>query len=107
MSKVLYVRCRSTEDQRESQQESTYDGVRCRLEVQYNAVAGIFFLSLRDLSRELLVGSLAMVPGVDLLRPFKHLDVWPGSLFLEGPSGSPATLETLDVSVFLKYRTVT
>jgi hypothetical protein len=107
MSDDLYIRLRHSEDQRESQQELALDGVRIRLRAMYNASAGGWFLDLSSTDRTLIVGSIALVPGVDLLRPFKHLALPQGVLFVEDlQTGAAPDLVTLDVTALLKYRPV-
>jgi len=107
MSSDLYIRLRWSDSQRETQQELTLDGVRIRLRAMYNASAGGWFLDVLSVDRVLIVGSIALVPGVDLLRPFKHLAVPPGVLFVEDQiTGAAPDLVTLDVSALLKYRPV-
>ncbi|MEC9048880.1 MAG: hypothetical protein VYA51_12790 [Planctomycetota bacterium] len=107
MSDPLYIRLRFSDAQRESEQDCELDGVRVRLAAAYNATAKRWYLHTFDTDRNLIVGSIALVCGVDLWRPYKHLALPQGALFLEDPVlEAPASLESLDVSALLKYRQV-
>ncbi len=102
---MKYIRLRYSEDQRESKQECTLGGVRVRLRVMYNATTQRFHLDLLTAERVELVSGLALVPGVDLLGPYKHLAVPQGELFLlDLQRDAPADLDTLDVTALLVYR---
>jgi len=104
---VLYIPLRATPQNRSSEFEIELDGVRVRLRTYYAALNDRWYLDTRDLEDNLLVGGLALVPGVDLWRPYKYLAIPQGELFISDPlSRSPATLETLDVSTLLLYREV-
>lgn len=104
---VKYIRLRYSEEQRESQQEMTLDGVRVRLRMMYNATTQRYHIDLLTPERVEIVSGLALVPGVDLLRPYKHLAVPHGELYLyDAQYDAPADLDTLDVSALLLYREV-
>jgi len=102
---VLYIRLRYVEEQRQTTQECTLDGVRVRIAAQYNATDGGWYLDILDLADVPIVAGIALVPGVDLLQPYRHLPVPPGTLYLQDTQfDAAATLTTLDVSALLLYR---
>ena len=99
-----YIRVRWRDDQRASEQEFTLDGVRIRIRANYNARTGRWYIDVRDTSDAQIVGPIALVPGVDLWQPFKHLPIPQGRLYLEDTQrDAPATLASMDVSALLKY----
>lgn len=104
---LLYIPLRQNPDQRSTDQELTLDGVRVRLLARYTALADRWYLDTLDLSDTVIVGGLALVPGVDLWLPYKHLAIPQGALFVSDPrTRLPASLDTLDVSSLLAYREV-
>ena len=104
---TLYIPLRATPENRSSEFEVELDGIRIRLRSYYASINKRWFLDTRDLEDNLIVGSLALVPGVDLWRPYKHLAIPKGELFLSNPSSrAPANLDNLDVSALLLYREV-
>jgi hypothetical protein len=105
---ILYIRLRYSDTQRATSQTCTLDGVRVKLYAQYNATAGRWYLSVYTTDDTLLAGSIALVPCVDLLLPYKYRSGVPqGRLYVEDPiNGTPPDLTTLDASALLKYETV-
>jgi hypothetical protein len=104
---ILYVRLRYSDAQRATTQACTLDGVRVKLSANYNATADRWYLSIYTTADVLLVGSIALVPGVDLLLPHKHRAVPQGRLFVEDPiNDTPPDLSSMDTSALLKYETV-
>lgn len=75
------------EDDTHSSQTLTLDGVRFRLDTYTNKVSGGWFLDLFDGDDNPLVLGVALVTGLDLLYPFRHLDVPPGVLFVNDHQG--------------------
>ena len=103
---ILYVRLRYSDVQRATTQTTTLDGVRLKIAANYNALAGRWYLSLYSPADVLLVGSIALVPGVDLLLPHKYKSGIPqGRLFVDSLDGSPPDLSSMDTSALLKYET--
>ena len=104
---TYHIKLRWSGDTRESVQEFTLDGVRCRWRAMYNATAGRWYLDVSDIEDVLIVGSIALVPGVDLLLPYKHLAIPQGRLYVEDPiNDAPPDLQSLDASALLKYESV-
>ncbi len=103
---VLHVSLRQVETQRETRQELTLDGVRVVVVARYAAVTDRWYASLYNTSDVLLIGSLACVAGVDLLRPYKHLAIPQGQLFCHAVDREPPTFATLDSTARVLYRTV-
>lgn len=97
----LYIRLRPTTAQRATTQSVTLDGVAVQLRARYTAAADGWYLDILDTGGTAIVTGLALVPGVDLLRPFRHLAVPPGTLFVHGDA---PTLESMDVTSRLLYR---
>ena len=65
-----------------------------------------WFMDVRDAASTTLVAGIALVPGVELLRPFKHLAVPPGQLFAYDTSKTylDPTPDEMDDRVVLLYR---
>lgn len=70
----------------------------------YVARSSLWYLDTLSIGSVPLVRGLALVPGVDLWLPYKHLAIPQGTLFVLGPT---PTLETLGSSSQLVYREVT
>lgn len=101
------IRLRDSTTQREGKTELTLDGVRVRLRAVYVARSRLWYLDTLDLESNPIVRGLALVPGADLWRPYKHLAVPQGTLFvLSAQTREPGNLETQDVSALLAYREV-
>lgn len=99
-----HVQLRQQTEQRESVQECTLSGVRIRLRARYVLDNDRWFVSVFTTSDVLIVGMIACVPGVDLLRPYKHLAIPQGQLFCSSADREPPTFETLDVTSRVLYR---
>lgn len=99
-----HVQLRQVDTQRESLQECTLGGVRLRLKARYVALTDRWYLSIYTSADVLIVGMLACVPGVDLLAPYKHLDLPQGQLFCHSADRQPPTFDTLDVTARVLYR---
>ncbi len=101
---TFHVQLRQNEDQRASTQEITLDGVRFRLQSNYSSFSDRWYVSIFDLTGVLVLGSIACMPGIDLLLPYKHLAVPQGELFCSSPTREPPTFATLDAASRLLYR---
>jgi hypothetical protein len=101
---VEYVALRLLEDQRATIQELTLGGVRIILRSRYCYRTDRWYVSIFDTSSVLLLGSLAVEPGVDLLLPYKHLAIPQGQLFCHSVGREPPTFVTLDSTVRVLYR---
>lgn len=74
------------------------DNARYQLATYTNRADGGWFMDLADSAGNPLLFGIALVTGLDILFPYRHLDVPPGILFvndLAGPREDP-TLETFD-----------
>ena len=102
---TVYIPLRQSEEQRATLQELTLDGVRIRLRSRYIALTDRWILDTLDLEDRTIIGSQALVTGVDLWLPFHHLAIPPGELFVSDPQTQlPASMETLDAGSLLLYR---
>lgn len=104
---LLYIPLRQDADQRATDQEVTLDGIRLRIAAYNASITDRWYITLLSTDDERIVGSIAGVPGVDLLIPYKHLALPQGQLFiLNQQNREPGTFETQDVSALLVYREV-
>lgn len=101
---VLHIELRQIPEQRETVQECTLDAVRVILVARYAERTDRWYLSIYTPAEVLLVGSLALVPGVDLLRPYRHLALPQGQLFVQSVQRLPPNFDSLEVSARLLYR---
>ena len=101
---TVHVQLRHTEEQRSSIQEVDLGGVRVRLRAVLSGLKDRWYVSVFDLSDNLIVGSIACVPGVDLWRPYKHLAIPQGQLFSYAVDREPPTFTTMDVTARMLYR---
>lgn len=101
---VVRVQLRHTPEHRRTIQEIVLGGVRLRVRAVYNDYADRWYADLLDLSDTVLVGSIACVPGVDLLKPFKHLAIPQGQLFVSSRDRAVPTFETMDTTARVLYR---
>jgi len=101
---TVHVQLRQTRTQRATVQEVELGGVRVRLRANYNAASDRWYVSIFDLTDALILGSIACVPGVDLLLPYKHLDIPQGQLFCSATDRAAPTFTTLDVTARMLYR---
>lgn len=84
------------EEDKHTNQTMVLDGVRFRLETYTNVVDSSWYLDLYDSDGNALVLGIALAVGLDLLFPYRHLEVPPGILFVSDQSGAPLTDPTLD-----------
>lgn len=101
---VEHIALRLVESQRFTEQEITIGGVRVLLKSRYCYVTDRWYLSIYNTDSVLIVGSIAVVPAVDLLLPYKHLALPQGELFSYSVSREPPTFTTLDNTARLLYR---
>lgn len=102
---VKHVRVRDDVEQQASEQECTLGGVRVTLRARYSFTADRWYVSIYTTANVLLVGSLACVPGVDLLAPYKYKPEIPsGQLFCSSTDRLPMTFDTADSTARLLYR---
>lgn len=98
------IRARQTTAQRLTVQQITLDGVTLQARLRYAAVTDAWYLDLMDTQGTAIVSGLAVVPGVDLLKPYKHLGLPQGVLFAHVQDGAAPSLETMDATARLLYR---
>jgi hypothetical protein len=103
---TVHVQLRQNEDQRATEQEIELDGVRFRLRANYSSFSDRWYVSIFDLTGTMIVGGLACVPGIDMLRTYQHLAIPAGQLFCSAPSRLPPTFTTLDTTSRVLYREV-
>lgn len=101
---ALHITIRQVDTQRETTQECTLDGVRVVLRARYAVLTDRWYVSLYTSANVLLVGSIACMPGVDLLGPYKHLPIPQGQLFCSSVDRSPPTFTTMDTTARVVYR---
>jgi hypothetical protein len=75
------------EDETHTSQTLTLDGVRFRLDTYTNKADGAWYLDIFDGDGVALVQGIALVTGLDLLFPYRHLDVPVGLLFINDHEG--------------------
>jgi hypothetical protein len=96
------------EDETHSSQTLTLDGVRFRLDCYTNKSDGSWYLDLFDDDDAALVQGIAIVTGLDLLFPYRHLGVPTGILFvndLAGPTEDPGLDAFINRDAALYYQT--
>jgi len=105
---IQEIKVQFRKDETHASQTLTLDGVRFRLDTYTNKADGSWYLDLYDEDDEPLVQGIALATGLDLLFPYRYLDVPPGILFVNdhiGPREDP-TLDTfLDEAAALYYQT--
>lgn len=99
-----HVQLRSEDARRVHKQEVQLGGVAIRLWARPIAQPDRWYLEIRDLADQLIVGGIACVPGVNLLLPYKHLAIPQGSLYCLANDKLPPTFSTLDVSARVIYQ---
>lgn len=81
------------------------DGARVGLKSRYSAFDDRWRLWLLDLDGTTLAGPITLVPGIDLLVSHKHDPRVPqGQLFTYAADRAAPTLDTMDGSAVLYYR---
>jgi hypothetical protein len=85
----------------------TLDGVTVRLDTYTNKADSSWYLDVFDANDSPLVQGIALVAGLDLLFPYKYLDIPPGILFVNDHLGTvdDPTLSTfIDQEASLYYQ---
>lgn len=96
------------EDETHTSQTLTLDGIRFRLDTYTNKADGCWYMDLFDGDGAPLIQGIALVTGLDLLFPYRYLDVPPGILFVndhEGERTDPGLSAFLDKEAALYYQT--
>lgn len=80
-------------------------GVRIGFRFRWSKATSAWYGWVLDLDLTQIAGPFKLVPGVDLLQPFKHdARVPQGQLFINSPTRSAPTLTTIDSEALLLYR---
>lgn len=96
-------------DETHTSQTVTLDDVTVRLDTYTVRPRDGWALDLYDSDGVPLVQGIALVTGLDLLFPYRHLDVPPGPLFVgyhEQPVADPAEPDFLERRASLYYQEV-
>lgn len=101
---VKRIQLRRAATERAPEQSCTLDGVPLILRARYVYQTDRWLLWTYASDDSLLVGPLPLVPAVDLWRPYHHLAIPPGQLFVESKFRIAPGLDDLDVTVRLLYR---
>jgi hypothetical protein len=101
---TVHVQLRQDQTQRATSQEIELGGVRFRLRSYYSIFSDRWYVSIYDLTENLILGAIACMPGIDLLRTYQHLDIPSGQLFCSATDRLPPTFSTLDVTSRVLYR---
>jgi hypothetical protein len=103
---IFEITVQFRENETHTSQTLTLDGVRFRLDTYTNKIDGCWYLDVFDEDEAPLVMGLALVTGLDLLYPFRHLDIPEGTLFvndLAGPREDPGLDTFFDQGAALYY----
>ncbi len=99
---IEQINVRLVASQRATTQFVTLSEVRIGLKFQYMKSFERWMMWLLATDSTEIAGPIRLVPGLDLLLPFKYDPrIPPGQLFI---NGDPPTSETVDVSSRLLYR---
>lgn len=81
------------------------DGTRFFLTFQFSVITELWHMTIENSAGAIQVAGIAMVLGVDLLKPYHHLDVPSGRLFLYDTSQAheEAGVDGFDSRVLLVY----
>lgn len=91
-------------------QTMTLDGIRVRMDFYTNKSDGGWYMDMFDSEGAQMVMGIGLATGLDLLFPYRHLDVPPGVLFVNDHIGAleDPTLDTWqDDQAQLFYQTTT
>ena len=97
------------EDETHTSQTLTLDRVRFRLDTYTNKSDGSWYLDIFDGDGVALVQGIALATGLDLLFPYRHLDVPAGALFVNDHAGvreDPGLTTFFQEGAALYYETV-
>lgn len=108
MAETLYqIRIKQQDDQRATIQYVSLDDTVIGIKAQWVKYTNTWHIWLLDIDGSQIAGPIRLVPGIDLLRPFKHLDRVPqGQLFCYSPDRSPPTATNIDSESLVLYRAV-
>lgn len=102
---VSWIRLRQVASQLDTVQFVRLDGARIGIRARYSAYDERWSIWILDGGGAALVGPIRVEPGIDLLRPYKHIAGVPqGELFAQGRTREPPDLDTIDDGVRLLYR---
>lgn len=106
MVETLYkIFVKPTTTARDAIQFATLDSARYAFRFRYIAYDDAWRMWLLDLDETRIAGPIRLVPGIDLLAPYKYdLRVPQGQLFLFSETREEGTLANIDSTVSLFYR---
>ena len=107
---IIEITVQFREDETHPTQVLTLDGVKFRLDTYTNKIDGGWYFNISDADDVAVVVGVGLVTGLDLLFPYRHLDVPPGILFVNdliGPRDDPGLESFINGGAALYYQTTT
>jgi len=104
---IIEITAQFREEDKHTSQTLTLDGVRFRLDTYTNKADGRWYLDLFDDAGAPIVLGIGLATGLDLLYPYRYLDVPAGILFvndLAGPQEDPGLDAFKDKAAALYYQ---
>jgi hypothetical protein len=96
---VLQITPQFRDNETHTDQTLVLDGIRVQFSTYTNRENNVWYLDIRDVDGAPLVLGIALVPGLDLLFPYRYLELPPGILFVVDQSGVPQTDPTLSAFI--------
>lgn len=103
---LIEITIQFREQDKRTVQTLELDGARWQFATYTNRADGSWYLDLADSAGTALLFGIALVTGLELLFPYRHLDVPPGALFvndLAGPREDPGLSTFQDRGAALYY----
>lgn len=107
MAAITEIKVQFRAEDKHTSQTLTLDGVRFQLDTYTNRADNSWYLDIFDTNGVALVQGIALATGLDLLYPYRYLDVPAGVLFvndLDGPRQDPGLDSFADQEVALYYQ---
>ena len=101
---IIEISPQFREEDKHTSQTMVLDGVRFRIDTYTNVIDSSWYMDLFDSDGNALVQGIALVFGLDLLYPYRHLDVPPGILFISGDPVDPTLDSFNDEEAVLYYQ---
>jgi hypothetical protein len=104
---IIEITVQFRKEDKHTSQTQTLDGVRFQLETYTNRADNSWYMNILDTEGNALVVGIALATGLDLLYPYRHLDVPAGVLFvndLDGPRTDPGLDSFIDREAALYYQ---
>lgn len=86
---VLEITVQFREDETHASQTLVLEGVRVRFDTYTNRDDNSWYLDIYDDDDQPMIIGIALAVGLDLLFPYRHLNVPPGILFVQDQGGQP------------------